>query len=70
MAYKSRVSDAVVRRLPMYYRHLRELEKAGVVVHDNARRPMIGDRICDTYNPFNGYIRKVSVKLPAFFLVF
>ena len=38
------------------------LEKAGVVVHDNARRPMIGDRICDTYNPFNGYIRKVSVK--------
>ena len=32
MAYKSRVSDAVVRWLPMYYRHLRELEKAGVVV--------------------------------------
>jgi len=31
MAYKSRVSDAVVRRLPMYYRHLRDLEKAGVV---------------------------------------
>ena len=31
MAYKSRVSDAVVRRLPMYYRHLRELEKEGVV---------------------------------------
>jgi len=31
MAYKSRVSDAVVRRLPMYYRHLRELEKAGIV---------------------------------------
>ena len=31
MAYKSRVSDAVVRRLPMYYRHLRELEAAGVV---------------------------------------
>lgn len=31
MAFKSRVSDAVVRRLPMYYRHLRELEKAGVV---------------------------------------
>ena len=31
MAYKSRVSDAVVRRLPMYYRHLRELEKTGVV---------------------------------------
>jgi len=31
MAYKSRVSDAVVRRLPMYFRHLRELEKAGVV---------------------------------------
>lgn len=31
MGYKSRVSDAVVRRLPMYYRHLRELEKAGVV---------------------------------------
>ncbi|MBR5288253.1 MAG: redox-sensing transcriptional repressor Rex [Clostridia bacterium] len=31
MTYKSRVSDAVVRRLPMYYRHLRELEKAGVV---------------------------------------
>ena len=31
MAYKSRVSDAVVRRLPMYYRHLRDLEKAGVI---------------------------------------
>ena len=31
MAYKSRVSDAVVRRLPMYYRHLKELEKACVV---------------------------------------
>ena len=31
MAYKSRVSDAVIRRLPMYYRHLRELEKTGVV---------------------------------------
>ena len=31
MAYKTRVSDAVVRRLPMYYRHLKELEKAGVV---------------------------------------
>ena len=31
MAYKSRVSDAVVRRIPMYYRHLTELEKAGVV---------------------------------------
>lgn len=31
MSYKSRVSDAVIRRLPMYYRHLRELEKAGVV---------------------------------------
>ena len=31
MAYKSRVSDAVVRRLPMYYRHLKELKKAGVV---------------------------------------
>ena len=31
MAYKSRVSDAVVRRLPMYYRHLKELEKVGVV---------------------------------------
>lgn len=31
MAYKSRVSDAVVRRLPMYYRHLKELERAGVV---------------------------------------
>ena len=31
MAYKSRVSDAVIRRLPMYYRHLRDLEKAGVV---------------------------------------
>lgn len=48
MAYKSRVSDAVVRRLPMYYRHLRELEKAGVVrissqelgerVHQSARQ--------------------------------
>lgn len=31
MSCKSKVSDAVVRRLPMYYRHLRDLEKAGVV---------------------------------------
>lgn len=30
MAYQSRVSDAVVRRLPVYYRHLVELEKNGV----------------------------------------
>ena len=30
MAFKSRVSDAVIRRLPMYYRYLKELEKAGV----------------------------------------
>ncbi len=30
MAYQSRVSDAVVRRLPVYYRHLLELEKNGV----------------------------------------
>lgn len=30
MVYKSRVSDAVVRRLPMYYRHLKELEREGV----------------------------------------
>ncbi|MBR1408488.1 MAG: redox-sensing transcriptional repressor Rex [Clostridia bacterium] len=27
---KAHVSDAVIRRLPMYYRHLKELEKAGV----------------------------------------
>lgn len=31
MAFKSRVSDAVVRRLPMYYRHLKDLEASGVV---------------------------------------
>lgn len=31
MAYRrSRVSDAVVKRLPGYYRHLRELEKIGI----------------------------------------
>ncbi len=30
MFYRTRVSDAVIRRLPMYYRHLKELEKAGV----------------------------------------
>ena len=30
MAFKSKVSDAVVRRLPMYYRHLKELEREGV----------------------------------------
>lgn len=29
MAFKSKVSDAVVRRLPMYYRHLKELEREG-----------------------------------------
>ena len=30
MGYTYRVSDAVVRRLPMYYRQLRELESRGV----------------------------------------
>ncbi len=30
MAYQSRVSDAVIRRLPVYYRHLVELEHNGV----------------------------------------
>ena len=27
---KAHVSDAIIRRLPMYYRHLKELERAGV----------------------------------------
>ena len=30
LAFKSKVSDAVVRRLPMYYRHLKELEREGI----------------------------------------
>ena len=30
MAYQSRVSEAVIRRLPVYYRHLQELEQMGV----------------------------------------
>lgn len=30
MAYQSRVSEAVIRRLPVYYRHLKELEQMGV----------------------------------------
>jgi hypothetical protein len=38
------------------------LEKPAAIVHDSARRPTIGDRICDTYNPFNGYIKKVTIK--------
>ena len=47
MSYKSRVSDAVVRRLPMYYRHLRDLEKAGVVRISSQE---LGERMNVFYN--------------------
>ena len=59
MAYKSRVSDAVVRRLPMYYRHLRELEKAGVVRISSQelgeRMSLTASQIRQDINCFGGF---------------
>ena len=37
-------------------------DKPGGVVNDPLRCPVVGDRIYDTYNPFNGYISKVSIR--------
>ena len=62
MAYKSRVSDAVVRRLPMYYRHLRELEKAGVVRISSQelgeRMNLTASQIRQDINCFGGFGRQ------------
>ncbi len=37
------------------------LAKAGPIVPDPTRRPVVGDRICSLYGPFNGYIRRIAV---------
>ena len=37
------------------------LAKAGPIVPDPKHRPVVGDRICSLYGPFNGYIRRVAV---------
>ena len=37
------------------------LAKAGPIVSDPARRPVVGDRICSLYWPFNGTIRRIAV---------
>ena len=62
MAYKSRVSDAVVRRLPMYYRHLKELEKAGVVRISSQelgeRMNLTASQIRQDINCFGGFGRQ------------
>ena len=59
MAFKSRVSDAVVRRLPMYYRHLGELEKAGVVRISSQelgeRMSLTASQIRQDINCFGGF---------------
>ena len=59
MAYKSRVSDAVVRRLPMYYRHLRELEKAGIIRISSQelgeRMNLMASQIRQDINCFGGF---------------
>lgn len=59
MAYRSHVSDAVVRRLPGYYRHLRELEKAGVTRISSqelgARMGLTASQIRQDINCFGGF---------------
>ena len=37
------------------------LAKAGPIVPDPKHRPVVGDRICSLYWPFNGYIRRIAV---------
>ena len=37
------------------------LAKAGPIVPDPKYRPVVGDRICSLYWPFNGYIRRISI---------
>ena len=37
------------------------LTKAGPIVPDPTRKPVVGDRICSLYWPFNGYIRRIAV---------
>ena len=49
------VSDAVIRRLPGYYRHLRELEAAGVVQISSQE---LGKRMHSKTNADNSIGRK------------
>ena len=37
------------------------LAKAGPIVPDPKYRPVVGDRICSLYWPFNGYIRRIAI---------
>ena len=37
------------------------LAKAGPIVPDPKHRPVVGDRICSLYWPFNGYIRRIAI---------
>lgn len=59
MIERSRVSDAVIRRLPGYYRHLQELEKAGVVRISSqelgARMGFTASQVRQDINCFGGF---------------
>lgn len=56
------VSDAVIRRLPGYYRHLRELEAAGVVQISSQelgkRMQLTPSQIRQDINCFGGFGRQ------------
>ncbi len=56
------VSDAVIRRLPAYYRHLRELEEAGVVQISSQelgeRMQLTPSQIRQDINSFGGFGRQ------------
>ena len=58
----SHVSDAVIRRLPGYYRHLRELEQAGVTQISSQelgeRMSLTASQIRQDINCFGGFGRK------------
>ena len=62
MAYRSRVSDAVVRRLSGYYRHLRELERAGITRISSQelgeRMGLTASQIRQDINCFGGFGRQ------------
>lgn len=59
MGYRSHVSDAVVRRLPGYYRYLRELEQNGVTRISSqelgARMGLTASQIRQDINCFGGF---------------
>ena len=59
MARRERISDAVVRRLPAYYRHLRELEQQGVTRMSSQslgrRMNLTASQIRQDMNCFGGF---------------